>query len=361
MRRDPFLSVRAEEIFTRQKQMISLAQYRKYSLQIVQSRLGPIDWLYDEEGAVGDIPCPGEHLHSTPTKGNDCRVYVPDFGPITIHCFHDSCKEVRDRVNYQLRLAIGQPPHSSASTASFMAWDPERAAREAKRDRKRSLEQQAGERLMAIKSTYSWSVEEILRVSPNEIPEHPADHFHEYLRLYSGEDILWIGTRYDSGSDRHAANFRRVNEWMEEQRPPGEFVCPSIFKPGSFARRKENLVQPVMLVVECDTIDPIVEEKLALEQPLTEDDLTRNKNQSGAIFRWLRDRVELRLRAVVDAGNKSLHAHFEHPGDGVEDLKTVLPHLKCDRKVLQPTQPVRIPGVRRGGKFQKLIYLDLNP
>jgi hypothetical protein len=86
---------------------------------------------------------------------------------------------------------------------------------------------------------------------------------------------------------------------------------------------------------------------------------TLAKDQVGAVFKWLRDKVGLDLVAIVDTAGKSLHGWFRYPAHEfeVEELKLVLPALQCDPKLFTPSQPVRLPGALRDGKRQKLVYL----
>jgi hypothetical protein len=67
----------------------------------------------------------------------------------------------------------------------------------------------------------------------------------------------------------------------------------------------------------------------------------------------------LELVAIVDTAGKSLHGWFRYPEHEfvVDDLKLVLPALQCDPKLFTPSQPVRLPGALRDGKYQKLVYL----
>ena len=118
---------------------------------------------------------------------------------------------------------------------------------------------------------------------------------------------------------------------------PGHYVCPSTFKAGSFSRSKDNLVRRAFLVVESDELD---------------------KDTIGAVFRWLRDKVGLNLRCIVDTAGKSLHGWFDFPPpEELDDLRVMLPELGCDPKMFTATQPCRLPGALRAGQYQKLIYL----
>jgi hypothetical protein len=75
--------------------------------QIAESVLGPVDWQDEHSGFCR---CPGEHLHTTPTKDRACRVYLDaaDGHAPTVFCFHGSCQDEIIATNFRLRSAIGK-------------------------------------------------------------------------------------------------------------------------------------------------------------------------------------------------------------------------------------------------------------
>ena len=118
----------------------------------------------------------------------------------------------------------------------------------------------------------------------------------------------------------------------------GQLTCPATFKSNSFSRSNENILQRRFLVVESDVL---------------------SKDQIGAVFKWLKDNVGLRLRAIVDTAGKSLHGWFDYPKKAVvEELEIILPQLGCDKGLFRASQPCRIPGALRDGRYQSLLYLD---
>lgn len=149
-------------------------------------------------------------------------------------------------------------------------------------------------------------------------------------------DVVWIGGLQDSGRPESAGNFKTVEEWLKCNRAPGQFICPANFKNNSIARSNANIVDRRFLVVESDVL---------------------NKNEVGAVFRFLME-CGLILVAVVDTAGKSLHGWFDYPSceSALDELKLILPALKCDPKLFTASQPVRLPGAVRDGKFQRLIY-----
>jgi hypothetical protein len=51
------------------------------------------------------LPCPFEHLHNSPSKPTDARLYLNDYPHLA--CFHtNSCKDARRELNRLLRIEI---------------------------------------------------------------------------------------------------------------------------------------------------------------------------------------------------------------------------------------------------------------
>jgi hypothetical protein len=205
--------------------------------------------------------------------------------------------------------------------------------------KRRLLEVRASFSLPLILKRYAWSYEEILADSPVVLAQADVQNsWRNIVRLYNPEDILWIGDTYSSGKPEHHVHFKRAEEWLNEKKVAGQFTCPATFKNDSYSRSNDNVLARRFLVVESDVL---------------------TKDQVGALFRWLKDEVGLKLRAIVDTAGKSLHGWFEYPKKAVlEELQIILPQLGCDPGLFRASQPCRIPGALRGDKYQSLIYLD---
>ena len=186
---------------------------------------------------------------------------------------------------------------------------------------------------------FPWPYDQIIKDSPVALKANVADHWKLLLNLFHQEDVVWIGEKTDSGQPKHADNFKRVQNWLKGQTVPGPLTCPVAFKTGSHSRSSEQVLTRRFLVVESDTLD---------------------KNQVGAVFRWIHTQVKLPLRAIVDTAGKSLHGWFDFPRPDIEDeLRAVLPALGCDVGMFRSSQPCRMPSFeRQEGKFQRLIYLQ---
>ena len=184
--------------------------------------------------------------------------------------------------------------------------------------------------------SYQWPLTEIIDDSPIRLADEPENDWKLFLTLFPPTDILWIGSVFQSG-ESFQNHFRTCSEWLAENSAPGQFICPNPIRSDRFSRSTQNLSALRFLVVESDELP---------------------KEMIGAVFQWLRS--FLSLRAIVDTAGKSLHGWFEYPDPKTfAELKTILPAFRCDPALFRPSQPVRLPGARRDGNIQKLLWLDL--
>ena len=297
--------------------------------EIAASILGAIDWIVPTSGYC---ECPGKKMHSSKDGAKDCAVYL-DRVP-TVSCFHGTCKPAIDAANKRLRAAILNPTND----VEYVPRKPSAEERErlATRERNVRLQIRARKALDTILKKFRWTSDEMLAVSPVDVRVNVADHWRLLLSKYDLEDVIWIGERESSGRPEHAVNFRTVAEWLKCEWAPHSFVCPATFKNSSISRSNENVLARRFVVVESDLL---------------------TRDEVGAVFRYL-VKCGMKLVAVVDTAGKSLHGWFEYPDDEVlDELRLLLPPLKCDPKMLTASQPARLPGAMRGEKRQKLIFL----
>lgn len=300
---------------------------------IVEGILGPIEW----EGPLhGHCTCPGEYLHTSPTRSNHCRVHA-DERP-NIHCFHTSCRPAREAANWELRRNL--PPLSLEASPKIGLRCSTSGGR------LRQIEAKAKGSLPAILADYSLPEEgiasAIAATSPIVVPDDPHKQTGLFLgTMFTAEDVVWIGRKFDSGKPHHQRNFRSVADWLSSGPFKCEFTCASTFKPGSCCRRDADVAQRRYIVVESDGL---------------------SFGQTAGVFRFLKTLPDWRLRAVVYSGGKSLHGWF----DGAPltwspaELAAFICGLSCDQATLRASQPVRLAGVRRAdtGHNQSLLYLS---
>jgi hypothetical protein len=305
---------------------------------IVESIVGPVEWM---DNVSGYCRCPGIGLHTTANGRRDTIVYID--GAPTIFCFHSSCQATVEKANLELRRAMAK-----GNPALFRATLKQvRALRQREREKQQfqELKSRARESLPVIPKQFAWSPADMSEDSPIRLLEDPASDWRLLLGLFDLAAVVWIGAVTDSCNDQAASqrktacshHFRQAAEWLNEPEAPGQFTCPSLFKAEIHSRSNENVTTTPFLVVESDTL---------------------SKQEIGAVFRWL-SQID-RLRAIVDTAGRSLHGWFNRPDPEVEDeLRIILPQLGCDPALFKPSQPCRLPGAKRDGRLQKLLYLDV--
>jgi hypothetical protein len=295
--------------------------------KIVEAIIGKVTWHSDTEGFC---ECPGRRFHTTHNGKRDCKVYLDSVA--TLSCFHGSCREMVREVNDRLRKAL-----RGAAGVGQRKLTPEEKARIREIERLEGLRRRVSHARGQILAQNQWKFEDIQKSSPTEIHADCAGHWRLILERFEPGDVVWIGDKFDSGQPRHQSHFKSVEDWLGDSIPRAQFICPSSFKSGSHSRSNANVVARRFLVVESDEL---------------------TKDEVGAVFKWLRDKVELKLEAIVDTAGKSLHAWFAYPDEEViKELKVALPELGCDPKLFTASQPVRLPGALRDGKHQRLVYL----
>lgn len=200
-----------------------------------------------------------------------------------------------------------------------------------------------------IKEDFPASVADLWESSPVRCDDD-LDDAHAFLRLYPAAAVLWIANDVrKTGRPEHTLYFRtREEREAEKFTAPGTRIAPSSFKPGSISRKQENVTQHLFAVIESDDIG--------------EGKKYANKDEFCSLIRWLREGCGWQLAAVVDSGGKSLHAWFRHPGYAeLTQLEEYADALGLDEKFSEPSQPWRLPGVKREGSDtrQRLLFLDL--
>jgi len=299
---------------------------------ITELIIGAVAW---ETETQGYCTCPGEPSHK------DCKVFL-DKVP-TVFCFHTtSCKPQVDATNLALRRVLSggcgtRPPLTAAQRREWQRRDAEKR-------KKMEMAASATRGLPIVLDVWKTSVDLMRKRSPSPIPSNPVEHFHALLSLFPSEDVIWVGDTYSSCSDdateyekvRCRGFFRTVGEWSKLSAAPANFTCPSVFKTGSHSRSQANALFRCFLVVESDV---------------------HSKDEMCAILEWLQK--WMRLRAVVDTGGKSLHGWFEPPQPtALTEFEIILPAMKLDPALFRISQPCRMPGAMRDGKYQHLVYLD---
>jgi len=281
---------------------------------LIEKSLGSVDWQGSEWGYCS---CPGKDLHTAKNGRRDCRVYVGP--PVSVFCFHAQCKSILDKINDDLRREVREQ-------TGELKFTP----REQRPPLRERVSPGAKELLSRILSDERWDVEG--NVWRNARPDDRD--WIIWLGLWKSDDILWNGSPLDSGDEKHAKYFRTAKQFLSEG-PLGPYVTGSNYKPGSFSRSNENAI-PKYLIIESDRL---------------------SKGETLRLFSWLKKFLELRM--IVDTGGKSIHGWFDWPAqDVLEGLKLLAPSLLIDHQTMKPSQPVRLPGVKRGDNWQRIYWIE---
>lgn len=299
------------------------------SHQIVETMFKVMEWGND---SMAYIECPGKHLHTGKAKKTDCRLNL-DNAP-TIYCLHTSCSKVIEASNYNLRKALydNKPLPKREMTQGEKLKLKEMD--EAKKIQKEYIAKAENHKNLILEK-YHWPVADVFHESPLMTDCTSKDSVAFVRSMFKPEDVIWNGDVMDSGKEANRKNFKTSKEWIQEG-IKGNFTCACTFKPDSFSRSNENVLTRPYLVVESDIL---------------------TADQTCSLFKWLRRVME--LKAIVYTGGKSVHGWFKFPEAKLfEELKLTLPKMECDPALFKPSQPVRMPGIKRGDKMQCLYYFN---
>lgn len=188
--------------------------------------------------------------------------------------------------------------------------------------------------------------------------DSPGHLRHDFVRsLFSPSDLLWIGDMKDSGSPKHAKNFKYASEWLKlEVLPPR--IAAATFKSGSISRSNANVITSPYIVVECD--------EMIGRKPITPAEKELNKQLSAALVKMFVNKHGLTLRSVIDTGNKSLHSWFDRPEEGeMEALLKLAQGYRIDTDLLRhcSSSPLRLPLCPhdKTGNQARLLFLNPKP
>jgi hypothetical protein len=198
-----------------------------------------------------------------------------------------------------------------------------------------------------------WKVE-LWERSPITITHNECAPHDFLLSMFKPDDILWLGLPKDSGRAEHADNFRTCSEWLKLDVLP-QRIAAGTFKPGSNSRSMDSVNSTPFIVIESDD--------LIGHKPSTPEERERNKSLSSALIGYAQDKLGLTLRAVIDTGNKSLHAWFDRPPQAALDaIKRMAAGLHIDSAILDRCQaaPLRMPHCvhEKTNKTARLLYLN---
>jgi hypothetical protein len=275
--------------------------HRKNVAEEALANFGEIDW---HDATTGYLTCPGQHLHTTKDGHRDCQVKID--GIPTVYCQHQSCKSFIEDANRELRERMTTYQKLGMLTEDKQSYTPNNRV-----EQFAHIEDFGAQILNEVRNVkHEGALQLLIQSSPVRIPNDRGEQFKLFMSLFPENDVIWIGNKEDSGLPRHRENFKSAEAWASDGALKFPLICTSSFAPGSFSRSTKNVTQRNLFVFECDKADLTLAEKLASRQILDDADKLRNKEISVALIRRLQTDLKLKLVAVVDSGNKSLHAYF---------------------------------------------------
>ena len=293
-----------------------------------------IEWD-EQDDTTAYITCPGVDSHTSKTGRKDCRLYMS--GVPTVFCLHNHCKDACAELTANIRGSLSAYGWEAPPMTEVI-----RQRVQSKGNNKRNAERVTEQR-EACFDIHAWPVSEI----ESGIAAHSLyEQFNTFIHtMFTPNDVVWMGTPFESG-EVYSDNFASTETWARRWRNVGPFICPNPFNSDATDRSIKTLSDKRYFVIEGDDCHP---------------DKDINRDRCGAIFKYaMAVKSELKLRAVVDSGNKSLHGWFDYPGDEIYQwCLEVLPAMGADPATMRLAQPVRLPGViRDNGKEQRLLWIS---
>ena len=258
------------------------------------------------------MECPGIGQHTGRNNPADCRITLDDGRPPTIHCFHDSCKMEIASANKSLRSAIGRAEKSTAPIQYSVVTKP-----------------------TVVKKP----------LTARDIPPPMSGGVQRHLAAcFSDSEYVCLLAADKDGKITSAGVTVLAREIPGTQ---------SSRKFGTFVR-----VNPMKLGGAKN------EDVEAFRHVLIESDTTPKPLQWAAIVA-----SKLPVSAVVDTGNKSLHAWVRVDAANAEEYRArakkaadamdAFEGVTVDRACLNPARFARLAGCARGDSRQELIALGI--
>lgn len=196
--------------------------------------------------------------------------------------------------------------------------------------------------LPVLEKIFEWTPADVSVDSPQSVDNRVVSEDPRWFlqSMFHKDAQLWVGETYDSGEERHASQWRTCGEISNISNPRmvGPFTTPATWPVGCFSRSGANVLESPYVVLDFDEYNG--------KKPATPAEVETLKARARAIINWLRCEQRWKLAAIIDTGNKSLHAWFHSvPPDILDSLRTVRKVLGIDDALLgKPSQPCRLPG-----------------
>jgi hypothetical protein len=185
-------------------------------------------------------------------------------------------------------------------------------------------------------------VQDLIKASPDSVENlTPEEMMRSHISLFAPNDLIWIAK--EVYNIQHPF-FYKTQEWLENLPiTHGTYISPSSYQKKEGTRKVINIEKNKYVVLEHDRM---------------------SKDNVAKIF-MDSQKKGMKLIAVVDSGNKSIHGWIPNDDRAEYWRKFYLIHGFCSAS-MRPSQPVRLAGATRHFKqeenksptIQKLLYLD---
>ena len=262
----------------------------------------------------------GKHVHVIQWGDNHAQIHCPACGRHDARVFLDSCKPRVfcfsancERANRAVNAELAKEAEDLLGLHGM--YHQQTPAEKAKAERGKflwAISRGAEKRLLPILLKNRLPLSEWEAASPVPVTKYEVrSHWKLFLMaLFEPTDTVWVGEPHESRCPANSFNFKTVAEWLHLRGPVGPQVSVATFhvtrpyitgelqylhEAGS--RSGEWVCKKDYFVAESDP-DP------GSRRGLTHDEF-------GPVISWIARRTV--LRAIIDTGNKSLHALFDIP------------------------------------------------
>lgn len=216
--------------------------------------------------------------------------------------------------------------------------------------------------LPGILSTFDWSMEDAMEESPIGVTDSVKSQSSRLFleSLFESNSLIWTGKVFETSKDgRFRSHWRTCRQWLEAPISTriGPHLSRCIWRPGTVSRSADNVVCDPYIVMDFDGLDGV--------KPISPNEINAHKRASLALVRWFREKHRLKLAAILDTGNKGIHAWFHSPTKAkIRWIFETAKILGLDANLLiQPEHPCRLPGQlhEKSGKLSKVLWLQQLP
>ena len=268
--------------------------------------------------AHGDVisACPACREIGKDTKGDNLRVFASG----AFHCIAFQNDKEHNSCIFALVGIKGEHLHDPENDRE---WRQRRTRNRLEEQRLDAIAKKARECRDALVARYVWALVDVWENSPQRIDCElvESDPRHFLASLFPQDAIVWTGEVFQSGTS-HALRWRTCQQWLESYYGEiiGPMVTPATWKKATVSRTAANVATAPFTILDFDGFDGI--------PPETPEEIEKHIAASLAIIRWMREKMQWPLAAILHTGNKSLHAWFHSPSPEVlASLKPVASSL----------------------------------